>query len=108
MHSGRIKVCIAPKGSFRYKNPASNSSLNVVSEIGEVGDFPDCLKVKEPNLLARLLALYQLRNFLHEFTEKCYAVFGQSNYVIISRGIGCSYFSGNFLLSFLLWHDLRF
>ena len=34
------------------------------------------------NPLACLLALCQLRNFSHEFTEKCFAVFDQSNCAI--------------------------
>ena len=43
-----------------------------------------------------------------EFTEKCFTVFGQSNCMIyISRGISRSYFSGNFLLSLLLWYGFK-
>ena len=42
-----------------------------------------------------LLASCQLRNVLRVFTEKCFAVFC------------CSYFSGNFLISFLLWYDFK-
>ena len=41
---------------------------------------------------ACLLALCQLRNFPHEFTEKCFAAFDQSSCAIISHGIGRSYF----------------
>ena len=33
-------------------------------------------------LLARLLTSCQLRNFLHEFTENCFAVFDQSSHAI--------------------------
>ena len=59
------------------------------------------------HLLACLLATRQLKNFLHEFTE-CFAVFDQSAAQFISCGIGCSYFSGSFLLSFLfLWYDFQ-
>ena len=65
-----------------------------------------CLR-GEIHLLALLLASCQLRNFPREFTEKCFAVFDQSSCTIISRGIGRSYFSGNFLLSFLLWYDFK-
>ena len=54
----------------------------------------------------RLLASCQLRNFPLVFTEKCSAIFDQSS-CTISRGIGRSYFSGNFLLSFLLWYDFK-
>ena len=53
-----------------------------------------------------LVASCQARNFPREFTEKCFAVFDQSS-CTISHGIGCSYFSGNFLLSFLLWYDFK-
>ena len=33
-------------------------------------------------LPACLLTLCQLRNFLHEFNEKCFAIFDQSNHLI--------------------------
>ena len=62
---------------------------------------------EEIQLLVCLLASCQVRNFLCEFAEKCFAVFDQSNSTIISHGISRCYFRGNFLLSFLLWHDLK-
>ena len=40
-----------------------------------------CLR-GEIHLLACLFALFQLRNFLHEFTEKTFAVFDQSSHAI--------------------------
>ena len=40
-----------------------------------------CLR-GEIHLLACLFALCQLRNFLHEFTEKSFAVFDQSSHAI--------------------------
>ena len=52
-----------------------------------------------------LVALCKARNFQHEFTEKCFAIFDESS-CAISYGIGRSYFSGNFL-SFLLWYDFK-
>ena len=55
----------------------------------------------------RLLASCQLRNFPRVFTEKCFAVFANQTARFTSRGIGRSYFSGNFLLSFLLWYDFK-
>ena len=54
-----------------------------------------------------LLALCQPKNFLCEFTEKCFAVFGQSSCTIYLTWYHHSYFSGNFLLSFLLWYDFK-
>ena len=58
-------------------------------------------------LPACLLASCQLRILLSEFTEKHFAVFDQSSYAI-SHSIGCSYFSRNFLLSFLLlWYEFK-
>ena len=60
-------------------------------------------------LPACLLTSCQLRNIPREFTEKCFAVFDQSNCVIYIAwfGIDRSYFSVNFLLSFLLWYDCK-
>ena len=50
-----------------------------------------------------LLASCQLRNFPREFTEKCFLRFlTHQNASFFSGGIGRSYFSGNFYLSFLL------
>ena len=55
-----------------------------------------------------LLTLCQLINFQNEFTEKYFAVFDQSSRMIYwSRGICCSYFFRNFLLSFLLRYDFN-
>ena len=51
-----------------------------------------------------LLASCQLRNFLREFTEKCFAVFDQSSCAIYHTWYRIFYFSRNFLPSFLLWH----
>ena len=50
----------------------------------------------------RLLASCQLRNFPRKFTEKCLPFLTNQAAQFISRGIGCSYFSGNFLLSLTL------
>ena len=49
-------------------------------------------------LPARLITSCQLRNFLREFSEKCFAVLTNQAAQFISRGIGRSYFSRNFLL----------
>ena len=54
-----------------------------------------------------LLASCQLRNFPREFTEKCLAILTNQAARFISRGIGRSYFSGNFLPSFLLWYGFK-
>ena len=56
---------------------------------------------------AGLIALCQLRNFQCEFTEKCFVVLTNQATWFISRGIGRSYFSENFLLSFLLCYDFK-
>ena len=56
-----------------------------------------CLR-REIHLFACLLASCQLSNFLREFTEKCFDVFDNQATRFILRGIGCSYFFGNFLL----------
>ena len=49
----------------------------------------------------------QLRNFPHECTEKCFAILKNQAAWFISRGISRSYFSRNFLQSFLLWYDFK-
>ena len=49
-------------------------------------------------LPARLITSCQLRNFLREFTEKSFAVLTNQAARFISRDIGRSYFSRNFLL----------
>ena len=59
----------------------------------------------EIQLLGRLLALCQLRDFSHKFTEKCLPFLTNQAARFISRGIGRSYFSENFLLPFLSWYD---
>ena len=58
-------------------------------------------------LPARLITSCQLRNFLREFSEKCFAVLTNQAAQFISRGIGRSYFSRNFLLWFLTWYFFR-
>ena len=58
-------------------------------------------------LPARLITSCQLRNFLREFTEKSFAVLTNQAARFISRGIGRSYFSRNFLLWFLTWYFFR-
>ena len=58
-------------------------------------------------LPARLITSCQLRNFLREFTEKSFAVLTNQAARFISRGIGRSYFSRNFLLWFLTWYYFR-
>ena len=50
-----------------------------------------CLAVR---LAARFLASCQLRNFLLEFTEKCFAVWCNQIARLITRGSGHSYFLG--------------
>ena len=60
----------------------------------------------EIQLLGRLLALCQLRDFSHKFTEKCLPFLTNQAARFISRGIGRSYFSENFL-SFLLRCDFK-
>ena len=58
-------------------------------------------------LPACLITSCQLRNFLREFSEKCFAVLSYQAARFISRGIGRSYFSRNFLLWFLTWYYFR-
>ena len=50
------------------------------------------------------LALCQLRNFLHVFTGKCFAVFDQSSCAIDLRWYQPLLF---FWESFLLWYDIK-
>ena len=55
-----------------------------------------------------LLAACQLRNFPHVFLLKSVLPFLTNQAVrFTSCGIGRCYFSGNFLLSFLLWYDFK-
>ena len=56
---------------------------------------------------ALLLVSCQLRNFPHEFTENCFAVFDWSNLTIYLMWYWLFWFSGNFLLSFLLRYDFK-
>ena len=58
-------------------------------------------------LSACLITSCQLRNFLREFSEKCFAVLTNQAARFISRGIGRSYLSRNFLLWFLTWYFFR-
>ena len=62
---------------------------------------------KRIHLLAHLLVWYLWRKFPHELTEKCLVIFDQSPNFCSSCGKECFYFSGNLLLRFLLWHDLK-
>ena len=59
------------------------------------------------HLLACLLASCQLRNFLCEFTEQCFAVLTNQAMQIILCGVGHSYFSWIFPLSFFLWYYFK-
>ena len=56
-------------------------------------------------LLARLLASCQLRNFLREFTEICFAVFDQSNCAIYLTWYGPLLFFLEFtnIIPFMVW-----
>ena len=64
-----------------------------------------CLAVR---LAARFLASCQLKNFLLEFTEKCFAVLVQSNCATYYTWFwSLLFFGGNFLLSFLLWYGCK-
>ena len=54
-----------------------------------------------------VLASCQLRNFLHEFIESVLPFLTNQVVGFISRCFGCSYSSGNFFLSFLLWYDFN-
>ena len=58
-------------------------------------------------LPARLITSCQLWNFLREFSEKSFAALTNQAARFISRGIGRSYFSRNFLLWFLTWYFFR-
>ena len=62
----------------------------------------------EIQLLGCLVASCQLRNFLCLLTEKCFTVFDQSQAAqFTSHGVSHFCFSGNFLLSFLLWYAFK-
>ena len=70
-----------------------------------------CLREENQNPLAcspvSLLASCQLRNFLGEFTEKCFVVFDQSSCTIYLMWYRLLLFFENLLLSFLLWYDFK-
>ena len=53
----------------------------------------------------RLLSLCQLRNFRRVFTEKCFAVFDQSGYVIYLTWYRLLLFFGEFssIIPFMVW-----
>ena len=72
-------------------------SATYIAEITNQKNESICLR-REIQLLACLLASCQLSNFPREFTEKCFDVFDNQATRFILRGIGCSYFFGNFLL----------
>ena len=61
----------------------------------------------EIQLLGRLLSSCQLRNFPRVVTEKVLPFLTNQAALFTSRGIGRSYFSENFLLSFLLWYNFK-
>ena len=62
----------------------------------------------EIQLLGHLLASSQLRNFTEKCLLKSVLPFLTNQAArLTSRAIGRSYFSGNFLLSFLLWYDFK-
>ena len=60
---------------------------------------------RNPCLLARLLASYQLRNFPREFTEKCFAAFDQSSHAIY---LTCTMAETCHMISFLILLFLLF
>ena len=58
-------------------------------------------------LSPRLLASCRLRNFRVSLLKSVLPYLAYQAARFISRGISRSYFSGNFLPSFLLWHGFK-
>ena len=58
-----------------------------------------CLLISSPRVSQEIFRVSLLKSVLPFLTNQAAR--------FISRGIGRSYFSGNFLLSFLLWYDFK-